>query len=211
VVESPYALGLRHDLQYDYIFHEHVSYFTMTTLAAALARYGLAPTRTTFVSMNGGSFLCEAQRSDEPAADSSFAGLFELERVLDLNEPRGWAWFSAGVAQQREQICALLSDLASKGAVVGAYGAAARTMTMFNYCGLGPDLIRAIGDGNPRKQGLLCPGVHIPVVSPEQLLTIKPEYVLIGPWNFTHEIVVQLQARGYAGKFIVPLPVPRIL
>jgi SAM-dependent methyltransferase len=211
VVESPYALGLRDGLQYDTIFQEHVSYFTVTTLAGALRRYGLAPSRITFVPMNGGSFLCEARRTDDPVSDPSFASLFELERVFDLNEPRGWDSFAAGVAQQRERLRGLLSSLRADGAIVAAYGAAAKTMTMFNFCGLGPELVRVIGDGSLRKQGLLCPGVRVPVVSPEQLLALSPDYVLIGPWNLTQEIVGQLRARGYQGRFIVPLPVPRLL
>ena len=89
------------------------------------------------------------------------------------------------------------------------YGAAAKAMTMFNYCDLTPELVMVVADGNPRKQGLFCPGVRIPVVSPEQMLELKPDYVLIAAWNFTQEIAGQLRARNYPGQFLVPLPVPR--
>ena len=211
IVESPYAHGLRNELQYDYVFHEHVCYFTIQTLTAALRRFGLAPQHLGFVPMNGGSFLCHARREDDPAPDASLQPLCELERVFELNEPRGWSWFAAAVSHQRERLRSLLEERRRAGAKVAAYGAAAKTMTMFNFCGLTPDLVGVIADGSPRKQGLLCPGVRIPVVSPERLLELRPDYVLIGAWNFTDEIIGQLRSRGYEGRFIVPLPVPRVL
>jgi SAM-dependent methyltransferase len=211
VVESPYAHGLRAELQYDTIFHEHVSYFTITTLAEALRRFGLSLEETTFVPMNGGSFLGHARRTDRAAVSRDLNGLFELERVFELNEPRGWGWYAAAVGLQREQLRALLTGLADAGKTVAGYGAAAKAMTMFNYCGLTPALVSVIADGNTRKQGMLCPGVRIPVVSPDQMLGLRPDYVLVAAWNFTEEITGQLRGRHYAGQFVVPLPVPRVL
>ena len=215
VVESPCALFLHHELQYDTVFHEHVSYFTVTTLCDALLRFGLVPEAVDFVPMNGGSFVCEARLrpgdgiAREPGPP--FGPLLAVERVLRLNEVEAWSWFDAAVAQQRERLVSLLTGLAAAGATVAGYGAAAKTMTMFASCGIGPDLVRVIADANPRKQGLLCPGVRIPVVSPDELLRLRPDHVLIGPWNFTAEIAGQLRARGYGGELIVPLPVPRLL
>ena len=89
-----------------------------------------------------------------------------------------------------------------------AYGAAAKCMTMLNYCGITPDLVPAIGDANPRKQGMLCPGVRIPVVSPQALLAMDPDVIVIGAWNFKDEIIRTFRERGYRGEFLVPLPMP---
>lgn len=211
VVESPYGQRLREGLQYDYVFHEHVSYFTVTTLARALTRYGLAPVHLGFVDLNGGSFLCEAWRTDPAAPGPALDAVLELERVCELNEAEGWSWYPAAVDQQKRQLRGLLQWLVRESAAVVGYGAAARTMTMFNACGIGTDLLGAIADGNPRKQGLLCPGSRIPVVSPEQVLARDPDCVLIGPWNFAHEIAGQLRERGYEGRLAVGLPVPRVL
>lgn len=211
VVESPCALFLHHELQYDTVFHEHVSYFTVTTLCEALLRFGLVPEAIDFVPMNGGSFLCEARRLGAGAPGPSFGPLLALERVLRINEPEAWTWFGPAVDQQRERLVSMLAGLAAEGATVAGYGAAAKTMTMLSACGIGTDLVRVIADANPRKQGLLCPGVRIPVVSPDELLRLRPDHVLIGPWNFTSEIAGQLRARGYQGELIVPLPVPRLL
>jgi len=81
-------------------------------------------------------------------------------------------------------------------------------MTMLNYCGVTTDLVPAIGDANPRKQGMLCPGVRIPVVSPQALLEMDPEVIVIGAWNFKDEIIRTFRERGYRGEFLVPQPMP---
>ena len=106
----------------------------------------------------------------------------------------------------------MLTDLKSKGSKVVAYGAAAKFMTMLNYCEIDRSLVAACGDANERKQGLLCPGVRIPVVSPSELMEMKPDYVLIGAWNFKNEIIETLRRDySYEGKFIAPLPIPEVL
>ena len=99
---------------------------------------------------------------------------------------------------------------AQGGRLVG-YGAAAKTMTMLNYCGIGPDRVGQFADANPRKQGLLCPGVRIPVASWADVASSGPSHVLVGPWNLQAEIVSSLRKGGYGGEFVVPLPVPRVL
>ena len=92
-----------------------------------------------------------------------------------------------------------------------AYGAAAKCMTMLNYCGVSTDLISMISDANPRKQGLLCPGVRIPVVSPTEVIAQNPDYIMIGAWNFKDEIISYFRNDlRYRNEFIVPLPMPTV-
>lgn len=210
-IETPYALRLRQELQYDTVFHEHVCYLTIGTLATLLGRHGLRIVDLSFVQMNGGSFLAEVMHEDAATGDGA-RSVLDLEEILDLNRARGWEGFADQVGQQRRGLVALLTELRDRRASVVAYGAAAKFMTMLNYCGITPDLVAACGDANPRKAGLLCPGVRIPVESPETLVARRPDYVLIGAWNFRDEIVrVFREKLGYGGKFIVPLPVPRVL
>jgi hypothetical protein len=115
------------------------------------------------------------------------------------------------VAAQRASFVALLERLAAEGKKVVGYGAAAKCMTMLNYCGVSPRLVSVIGDANPRKQGLLCPGVRIPVVSPAEVMARSPDYVVIGAWNFKDEIMRTFREKmGYRNRFIVPLPVPTV-
>ncbi len=211
VLEVPYAFFLRNEIQYDTIFHEHVSYLTIGSVAGLMQRFGLKITDISFVDMNGGSALCEIvhETSPLPRGDQAF---LDFENLIELNCPKGWRYFTESVHNQRQAFVALLEDLASQGRTVVGYGAAAKCMTMLNYCGVTPRLLRAMGDANPRKQGLLCPGVRIPVVSPERLMEFNPDYVMIGAWNFRDEIIRFFRDKlNYRNRFILPLPAPRVL
>jgi SAM-dependent methyltransferase len=211
VIEHPYAYLLRDETQYDTIFHEHVSYPTIRSVAGLVARYGMKIVDVGFVDMNGGSMLVEVMRNDAPAPRADL-GLIAFEDFIGLNEPAGWVSFRDKVVAQRASLRALLSQLKAEGRTVVGYGAAAKCMTMLNYCGIDTTLVSAFGDANPLKQGLLCPGVRIPVVSPAELVAMQPDYVLIGAWNLKREIIAQFRAElAYTGKFIVPLPEPIII
>jgi SAM-dependent methyltransferase len=204
VVESPYAMLLLVQLQYDTIFHEHVSYFTLSTLTAALRTIGLEIVDVDVVGLNGGSFLCTATRGGIPAT----RGILALEEELQLNEPAGWSDYGARVERQREELVDAIDAIRADGGNLVGYGAAAKTMTMLNYCGIGPGRVSLFADANPRKQGLLCPGVRIPVAD---VAASRPSHVLVGPWNLQAEIVASVRAAGFEGDFVVPLPVPRVL
>ena len=211
IVEGPYAYFLRADVQYDTIFHEHVSYLTIYSLAKLLERYGMKMTDVTFSPMNGGSMLCEIRHAEHPAPRNDH-GFLEFETLIDLNRPEGWQRFADAVKSQRAAFTQLLRDCAAKGEVVVGYGAAAKCMTMLNYCQVSEHLLPAIGDSNPRKQGLWCPGVRIPVVSPENLMKWNPDYIMIGAWNFKEEIMRFFREQlAYKRRFIVPLPEPMIV
>jgi len=211
VLEVPYAFFLRNEIQYDTIFHEHISYLTIGSVANLMGRFGMKITDISFVDMNGGSALCEIVHQDSPIPRGDQAFL-DFEELIELNKPCGWRYFTESVHNQRAAFVALLEDLARQGKTVVGYGAAAKCMTMLNYCGVTPKLLRAMGDANPRKQGLLCPGVRIPVVSPQQLLELNPDYIMIGAWNFREEIIRFFRDKmGYRNRFIVPLPAPRVL
>jgi hypothetical protein len=210
VVEVPYAYFLRADVQYDTIFHEHLSYPIVTAVSNVLARAGLKIADVSFVQMNGGSMLCEIVHEDSPLGRNDQA-LLDFEAVTQLNASAGWRRFARAVEAQRAALRALLERLAEEGATVVAYGAAAKFMTMLNYCGVTPALVSAVGDASPRKQGLLCPGVRIPVVAAPALMAMDPDYVLIGAWNLKDEIVRFFRNElGYRNRFIVPLPMPEV-
>jgi SAM-dependent methyltransferase len=211
LVESPYAYFLRNETQYDTIFHEHLSYLTVGSVSNLMARFDMKLTDITFVPMNGGSFLFEIRHQSSPIGRGDRT-MIDFEEIIELNKPGGWKEFAQAVASQRELLVSLLRDLAAKGKKVVGYGAAAKSMTMLNFCGITADLLSQIGDANPRKQGLLCPGVRIPVVSPDELMKCEPDYILIGAWNFKEEIIRFFKEKmGYRNQFIVPLPLPKVL
>lgn len=207
LLEMPYAYFLRDEVQYDTIFHEHLSYLTVGSIARLMASVNMKISDVTFVRMNGGSLLCEVVHDDAPIARGD-RSLVDFEDIIGLNSPSGWRDFASRVRAQREAFLAMLVRLKAEGRRVVAYGAAAKCMTMLNYCGITTDMVPAIGDANPRKQGMLCPGVRIPVVSPQALLDMDPEVIVIGAWNFKDEIIRTLRERGYRGEFLVPLPMP---
>lgn len=211
LVESPYAYFLRNETQYDTIFHEHVSYLTVGSVSNLMARFDMKLTDITFVPMNGGSFLFEIMHQSSPL-ERGDRTMIDFEDIIQLNKPAGWRDFADAVTNQREMLVSLLRDLAAKGKKVVGYGAAAKSMTMLNFCGITPDLLSLMGDANPRKQGLLCPGVRIPVVSPDELIKCDPDYILIGAWNFKDEIIRFFREKmGYRNQFIVPLPLPKVV
>jgi ABC-type Fe3+-hydroxamate transport system substrate-binding protein len=159
--------------------------------------------------MNGGSFVAEVAH-DHVEGPAGAQSVIDLETITKLNEPRGWDVFSHRAQAQRRDLRAILTEVKQAGAKVVAYGAAAKFMTMLNFCDIGTELLTCVGDANPRKQGMKCPGVRIPVVSPEALMAEDPDFILIGAWNFQDEIIRQLrQQHGYRKDFLLPLPVPR--
>jgi len=211
VIESPYAFMLRTEVQYDTIFHEHMSYLTIGSVAALMARYEMKITDVDYCRMNGGSFVLEVAH-DAADVTSNVEAALNFENLIDLNRPAGWRRFARQVHAQRDALRTLLEQLKADGRRVVGYGAAAKAMTMLNFCSVTPDLLAAMGDANPRKQGLLCPGVRMPVVSPEELMAMDPEYILIGAWNFQEEIIRTFREKlGYRGKFIIPLPMPAVV
>ncbi len=210
IVEVPYAYFLRQEVQYDTIFHEHLSYLTVSSIVNLMARFDLKMTDISFVHMNGGSLLCEIVHQDSPLprGDQSF---LDFEDIIQLNTPAGWRSFAESVEAQRAAFVKLLTELAASGKKVVGYGAAAKCMTMLNYCRITKELLPLMGDANPRKQGLLCPGARIPVVSPAALLAADPDYIMIGAWNFKDEIMRFFREKmSYKNHFIVPLPMPTL-
>jgi len=211
VIEHPYGYLMREELQYDQIFHEHVSYPTIQSLSNLLEQFSLKIVDVGFVNMNGGSILVEAAHSDDGAQEAGIE-MKAFENFIRLNEPEGWERFRTAVLEQRSALVAMLEKLRAENAVVTGYGAAAKCMTMLNFCQIDTRLISAFGDANTMKQGMLCPGVRIPVVSPEELLAMNPDYILLGAWNLKEEIIRQFRDEwGYAGKFINPAPMPTVI
>ncbi|MFW6155498.1 MAG: methyltransferase C-terminal domain-containing protein [Planctomycetota bacterium] len=161
--------------------------------------------------MNGGPFVLEVAHDSADLPGGAQAAL-DFEDLIDLNRPIGWQRFARQTHAQRRRLRALLEQVKADGRRVVGYGAAAGAMTMLNVCGVTRDLVAAMGDANPRKQGLLCPGVRMPVVSPDDLTAMNPEYILIGAWTFQEEIIRTFrETMGYRGKFIIPLPMPAVV
>ena len=136
----------------------------------------------------------------------------ELEAALGMTELAMYTSMATAVEENREALVTLLRDLHSKGKSVVAYGAPAKGNTLLNFCGIDTELIPYTVDRNPLKVGTLTPGMHIPVLPVSTLLENRPDYILILAWNFADEIMRQLaEYRDGGGKFIIPIPEPKVI
>ncbi len=212
-IEFPHLLELIEHVEFDTIYHEHYSYFSLYAIEQVFARHGLRLYDVERLSTHGGSlriFAAHAARSD--LTDS--ATLREVrahERVAGLAELATYMQFSKRVAECRDSLLAFMAAAKREGRRVAAYGAAAKGNTLLNFCGLTPRDIAFVADRNPHKQKKFLPGTHIPVVSPEELMQAKPDYVLILPWNLRDEIKQQLDGiKAWGGRFVIPVPLARI-
>jgi len=210
VLEMPHLLPLMEHIEFDTIYHEHHCYFSLIALDKLFRRHGLFINRVEQLALHGGSLRIFAERTEN--VDASVTDLLAHERAIGLDSAEYYREFAARVAGLRDNLVALVGQLRAEGKTVAAYGAAAKGATMVNYCGLDHTQIDFVVDRNINKQGLLMPGAKIPIMAPEALLEKRPDYVLVLAWNFIDEIVAQ-QA-GYlatGGKFIVPVPKPKVL
>jgi hypothetical protein len=212
-IEFPHLLQLMQHVEFDTIYHEHYSYFSVYAIEQVFARHGLRLYDVERLPTHGGSlriFAAHAARTDlndsstlrEIRAQESEAGLAELSTYMK---------FSKRVDECRDSLLAFLAAAKHEAKRVAAYGAAAKGNTLLNFCGVTPQDIAFVADRNPHKQNKLLPGTHIPVVSPEELMQAKPDYVLILPWNLRDEIQQQLKGiAAWGGRFVTPVPLARI-
>lgn len=206
--EFPHLLRMIEHDQFDTIYHEHFSYLSLALVAGVMKRKGLRVFDVEELESHGGSlrvFACHEGAAHREAP--SVARVIAEERAADLFELAGYADFASRVANIKCRALAFLIKAYEEDKVVCGYGAAAKGNTFLNYCGIGPEFIKVVADRSPHKQGTLLPGSRIPVVSPEDMLALRPDYVVILPWNLKSEIAGQLkEIRAWGGKFVTAIP-----
>jgi 2-polyprenyl-3-methyl-5-hydroxy-6-metoxy-1,4-benzoquinol methylase len=213
IVEVPYLGELVDRLEYDTVYHEHLCYFSVTALARICEQVGLRIVRIDWVPVHGGSLRMYAMPAG--VTDKHADAVIEImkhERARGLSDASTFHALATGVQRTRTQLLELLRGLRAQGATIAAYGAPAKGNTLLNYCGIDTQLIDYTVDRNPLKVGRYTPGMHLPVLPVETLVARQPDYVLVLAWNFIDEIIEQQPAyRQAGGKFIVPIPEPRIV
>jgi SAM-dependent methyltransferase len=210
VIECPYVKDLIEHGEFDTIYHEHLCYFSVTSLRALFSRHGLYVTRVIPLAIHGGSVRVFVQKQDR--REPSVQDYLESEKRLGLDRLDYYADFSYRVSQIRTELNELLQGLKQRKARIVGYGAAAKGTIMLNYVGIGQETLDFVVDRNTHKQGRYIPGVRLPITSPERVLAEQPDYVLILPWNFKEEIMAQqAEYRRRGGRFIVPVPRPTII
>jgi SAM-dependent methyltransferase len=213
-IEVPHLLRLMQGNQFDTIYHEHFSYFSLLAAARALGAQGLRVFDVEELPTHGGSlrlYAChadDAQRASTPGVDKVAAD----EKAARLDTLAAYAAFGERVEETRRRLLEFMAGAKRGGKRVAAYGAAAKGNTLLNYCGLRGDAIDYVADRNPYKQGRYLPGSHIPIHAPERIAETRPDYLLILPWNLEEEVVRQnAHIRAWGGKFVVPIPAVRVL
>jgi len=195
--------------QFDTIYHEHFSYFSLFTVQKIFSAHGLDLFDVEELETHGGSLRIYAGHAGCSSNGNSenIERLLEKERSVGMHSLSYYQNFQDRVDRVKDELVSFLIEQKRKGKKVVAYGAAAKGNTLLNYCGISNDLISFVVDISPHKQGKFLPGSHIPIVAEKAIREVKPDYVLILPWNIKGEIVKQLKYICEWGcMFVVPLP-----
>ncbi len=213
-LEFPHLSRLIEHNEFDTIYHEHFSYFSLLTTVRIMEAHGLKVFDVEELQSHGGSlrvFACRAEAQTHPIGPN-VARILEAERSEGLDTLEGYRSFARQVKETKLALLELLLQAAREGKKVAGYGAPGKSATLLHYCGIGKDLIEYTVDRSPYKQGRFLPGTHIPIHHPDRIQETKPDYVVILPWNLQREIVEQLKyIREWGAKFIVPIPKATIL
>jgi 2-polyprenyl-3-methyl-5-hydroxy-6-metoxy-1,4-benzoquinol methylase len=208
-MEFPHLLRLIAETEFDTIYHEHFSYFSALTVERVFAAHGLRLFDVEELPTHGGSLRIYAAHADSDAhADTGrVAELVERERAAGLADLASYARFDERVREVRKGLREFLEGKRAEGRSVAAYGAAAKGVTLLNYCGIGPELVEYVADRSPHKQGRYLPGVRLPIRPPEHVAGTKPDFLLLLAWNLKEEIVEQMShVREWGGRFVTPVP-----
>lgn len=210
VAEFPYLGDLLDRVAYDTIYHEHLSYFSLRAASDLFDRAGLVLFDVERVPIHGGSLRIFVGRDRE--VGPSVRSLMSDEQDRGINSRDTYATFADAVRTHRAAFVALLKDMKADGKRLAGYGAAAKGNTLLNYCRIGHETLEFIADNSPLKQGLFTPGGRIPIRPPNALLEERPDVTVLLAWNLEQEIMrQQADYRAQGGRFVVPVPVPRIL
>ena len=211
--EFPHLLKLIEHVEFDTIYHEHYSYFSLLAVERVLSQHGLRVFDVDELPTHGGSLRVFACRA-ECVGSGDGTGLIRVradEQRARLDEDAIYRSFAQRVQDCRQSMRNFLAETKSAGRSVVAYGAAAKGNTLLNFCGIEQTDIPMVADRNPHKQGKFLPGSHIPIVSPDDMLAARVDYVLILPWNLREEIIKQLAVvREWGGQFVTAIPSTRV-
>ncbi|MDD5272011.1 MAG: class I SAM-dependent methyltransferase [Methylovulum sp.] len=207
--EFPHLLNLIGQNQFDTIYHEHYSYLSLSVVKTIFKANGLAVFDVEELPTHGGSLRVYAQRSDTGQRDTSVkvAELLARENAAGMATQAFYTHFQTRSDKVKNDLFDFLLEAKRTGKHVAGYGAAAKRNTLLNYAGVRPDLLPYVADRNPAKQGKFLPGCRIPIVTEEQIKQIKPDFVLILPWNLRTEVICQLDyIREWGGQFVTAVP-----
>ena len=211
ISESHYLGDLIETLQYDTIYHEHLRYYSLTSMSSLLERHGFRVTHVKRIPTHGGSIRVYATKADE-APEPSVERLLADERERGLTDGSWIPDFRHRVVQSKLDLLALLRELKQDGARIYGIGAPSRSTTLVNFVGLDDGIVDCVLEiSTSKKLNKYLPGTAIPVLDERRLYEDQPEYALLLSWHIADELRDNLTRKGFRGGFVVPLPEPRVL
>jgi SAM-dependent methyltransferase len=212
VIETPYVKDLIDRVEFDTIYHEHLCYFSLTSLNHLFVRHGLVIADVEHIHTQGGTLRVFLGKFGMASPSQAVLDLLAEETAWGVDGLDFYTGFGRKVGDLKQQLVSLLKDLKGKGKRIAAYGAAAKGSTLLNYFGIGEDIIDYVVDRSIYKQGRYMPGIHLPILPPAKLLEDQPDYVLMFSWNFAEEIMLQqVEYRRRGGQFIIPVPSVKVV
>ncbi|WP_086560946.1 class I SAM-dependent methyltransferase [Streptomyces africanus] len=207
VIEDRYLGSIIAQNAFDQIYDEHFYLFSVTSVQAMARRYGLELADVQPLSVHGGSMRYTIARPGRRTVSAAVTEHVEREREAGLARPETYHRFAEHARNSCRDLVRLLTELREQGRSVVGYGATAKSATVLNHCGIGPDLVPFICDNTPAKQGRLAPGAHIPVRPSEEFSRPYPDYALLFAWNHAEEIMAkEREFRAAGGKWILYVP-----
>ncbi|MCM0083329.1 class I SAM-dependent methyltransferase [Geomonas sp. Red32] len=213
-IEFPHLAKLMEQNQFDTIYHEHFSYFSLLSAEAIFASHGLTIYDVEELPTHGGSLRIFARHreSGRLLVTGRVKDLRRREDLLSLGRLDGYEAFGEQVKETKRKLLEFLIGAKRQGKRIAGYGAPGKGNTLLNYCGIRTDFIDFTVDRNPYKQGKFLPGTHIPILHPDRIREAKPDYLFILPWNFKEEIIEQESyIRQWGGSFLIPIPEVRVV
>jgi len=213
-MEFPHLMRLVAENQFDTIYHEHFSYFSLLSASRIFAAHGLTIYDVDELETHGGSLRVYACHAEDPLRPitPNVDTLRAFEIAAGLEDLDYYAGYAERVRDTKHKLLDLLIAVKRAGKSIVGYGAPGKGNTLLNYCGIRTDFLDYTVDRNPYKHGRFLPGTHIPIYAPERIAETRPDYVLILPWNVRDEIMEQLAyIREWGGQFVIPIPEARVV